>query len=736
MTEARSKSEGSCNPREVPEDNNNPFRRLAGEFNRVSLPPAAPQDDSCYVYHGNIVIGDPFRPLEYPDNQPTQEWVAAENMRFETFVAEAPHRQATKDFLTRIWDYPKKSLPGRYGDKYFSSSQDGLVAQPVYEVRNSLDGPARTLIDPNTLSADGTVALGGVQPSDDGKLVAYTTSEAGSDAQTLRIRDVETGQDLPDVITGLRFTDADWDEDSSQGFQYMAPAADSKRRFVAMHHNVGDPPAVEKMIFEFDAEDAFVRGFRLKNSSLDWMSVSIGTLPQNGLWGRKAGTEEPFRKIFDTGIASFSPFAEVNGKIYMVTDHQAPRGKLVALDPAHPEPENWETILPESSTDPLNGAFVHQGRLYGMYSHDAADQLRDFDLQGIHHFDVPIPVQSTYGFGHANPEDKELLISISNFKQPGAAYKYDVDNNTLTLWRPSAAVETLDDCIVERIEATSKDGAKVPMTVIRDPNTKLDGTAAVKLYGYGGFNVPLGPGYSKDVVSWVRSGGIYVQANLRGGGEFGSEWYDQGRLHNKQNVFDDFAACGRELSNRDYTSPERLVIEGGSNGGLLTLETRLQYPELFGAVISKVPVADLYRFHKYTYGAAWKSDYGNPETDKGDFYYASTISPLHTIKEGGHYPPLLVLTGDHDDRVAPGPHAEKYVATEQAKAADDTLCLLRVETRAGHGAGKPTAKVIQELVDIHAFIEQAIGPINQDEYKAALAAFYQRKPEPQAGLAL
>jgi prolyl oligopeptidase len=660
--------------------------------------------------------------------------VKAQNDRFEDFIADAAHRQVTKDFLTRIWDYPKEGLPGRYGDKYFSYSQPGLAAQPLYQVRDSLDGPPRTLIDPNTLSSDGTVALGGVYPSADGRLIAYTTSEAGSDEQTLHVRDVETGQDLPDIISGLRFTGADWDDDSSAGFQYNVPAADGKKRFIAMHHNIGDLPATDKKVFEYDAPDAFVGGFSLENGSHDWMSVSIGTLPQNGLWARKSGTDGPFAKIFDTGLASFSPCAEINGKVYMVTDYQAPLGKLVAFDPAHPEPQNWETILPENGADLLNSAFVHQGRLYGIYNHDCASQLRVFDLQGAHRFDVPIPGQSTYSFAHANPEDKELLISISNFQQPGAAYKYDVDKNTLTLWRPSSAVETLDDCIVERIEAVSKDGTKVPMTVIRDPKTKLDGSAAVKLYGYGGFNSALGPGYSKSTVGWIRAGGIYVQANLRGGGEFGTEWYDEGRLHNKQHVFDDFAACARELIDKNYTSAQRLVIEGGSNGGLLTLVTRLQHPELFGAVISHVPVADLLRFHKYTYGAAWKSDYGSPETDRSDFYYANTISPLHTIKDGAHYPPLLVLTGDHDDRVAPGPHAEKYVAAEQAKASKDTLCLLRVETRAGHGAGKPTAKVIQELVDTQAFIEKAIGPIDQDEYKTALAAFYQPRQDPQAGL--
>jgi prolyl oligopeptidase len=540
----------------------------------------------------------------------------------------------------------------------------------------------------------------------------------------MKVRDVATGEDLPDVIPGLRFTGARWDKGSSAGFQYNKAADDGKRRFVSMHHTIGDAPENDPFVFGVDEEDAFASTFRVKDSKDEWANVSIGTLPQNGLWRRKAGTAE-FVKMFDHSVASYEPVAEIDGRIYMVTDYQTPRQKLVAFNPDTPDPKNWETIIPEHETDLLHWVSLHQGIFLVEHGHDTADKLSVHALNGDHLHDAPTPIQSTLSFAKINKTDETLLLTIANFQQPGARYHYDFKNNTLDLVKPSTAPETLTDCIVERIHATSKDGTKVPMTVIRHPDTKLDGTAAVKLYGYGGFNVPLGPDYGTTIASWIRAGGIYAQANLRGGGEYGSEWYDQGRKHNKQNVFDDFAACAEKLIADRYTRAKRLVIEGGSNGGLLTLATMLQRPELFGAVISDVPVTDMYRFHKHTHGAAWRSDYGDSEANKADFETASRYSPLHNVRRK-IYPPTLLNTGDHDDRVVPS-HAYKFVATMQAKAHPESVCLLRVETRAGHGAGKPTDKVIQEAADTHAFVERAIGPINQVDYVLAVKA--RRKPD-------
>lgn len=690
---------------------------LSGEFNKVAPPPPAPKDNTVDIYHGTKVA-DPFRPLEQLDAEPTAQWVAAQNARFQQFIDGSPSLPKVKSFLQRAMDYPKESMPGRYGPKTFFYAKTGLAAQYDYFVRDTADGPARMLINANQMSKDGTVSLSGVYPSPDGKLVAYTVSDAGSDAITMKIRDVESGEDLPDTIPDLRFTGATWDQGSSAGLNYYAPAKDDLRRFISMHHTVGDAAADDQAIFGIEEEDAFAATFFVRDSKALWASVGIGTLPSNGLWVRPEG-EKDFKKIFDHSIASYSPVAEINGKIYMVTDYEAPLRKLVAFDPANPDPKSWETVIPEHPTDPLHWVKRHQDILLVEHGHDTADHLAVYDLAGKHLHDAPTPLQSTLAFARMNRNDQTLLVNIANFQQPGALYNYDFKNNTLDLVKLSTATETLTDCIIERIHAVSKDGTKVPMTVIRHPDTKLDGTAAAKLYGYGGFNVPLNPDYETGIAQWVRAGGIYVQSNLRGGGEFGSEWYDQGRRHNKQNVFDDFAACAEKLIGDKYTTPKRLVIEGGSNGGLLTLATMLQRPELFGAVISDVPVTDMYRFDKHTHGAAWRSDYGDSSASRDDFETASRYSPLHNVKRK-IYPPTLLNTGDHDDRVVPS-HAYKFVATMQEKAHPNSVCLLRVETRAGHGAGKPTDKVIQEMADTHAFVERAIGPVNQNDYKAERA---------------
>lgn len=691
---------------------------LRDQFNRDNPHAPAPRDGTFDRYHGRRVA-DPFRPLENLDAPETAQWVDGQNKRFQTLIENIQAADQTSAFLSGAMNYSKQSMPARYGKNYFFWSQDGLAAQHDYMVREGADGPTRILIDANKMSEDGTVSLSGAYPSPDGTLVAYTYSEAGSDALVMRVRDVATGQDLPDIITDLRFTSAKWDRDSNAGFMYAVAAKDGLKRFEVFHHKIGDDVASDIPVFSDAQEEAFASVYRPKEGEHEWGVVCIGTLPMNSLWVRKIGDKGPFRKLFDTNIASYSPIGELDGKIYMHTDHNAPRGQLVRFDLARPAPENWETVIPEHAQDILTGVSIQQGVLIAGWRHDGADKISVYKKDGTHMHDADIPLQSEVSSGYMNKEDTDMLLAISNFQHPSAHYRYDFINNSLALVRPSPAPEQLNDCIVERIFATSKDGTKVPMTVVHHPDTVLDGSAATLLYGYGGFNVPLTPDYSTTIAAWVRTGGIYVQANLRGGGEFGRDWYDQGRQLNKQNVFDDFIACSEHLIAARYTSPARLAIEGGSNGGLLTLATMLQRPDLYGAVISSVPVTDMYRFHKHTYGGAWKSDYGDPENVRADFEAASKYSPLHNVRRNRRYPPTLVVTGDHDDRVVPS-HAYKFVATMQDKSHPDNLCFLRVEKRAGHGAGKPTDKFIQETADTYAFVESVIGPLNQADYKTHL----------------
>lgn len=682
----------------------------------------APHDNNVVESLHGVKVSDPFRPLENLDAPETAAWIAKQNKTFENFItgSDASIKSAT-DFMTKALDYDRASLPSRYKDVYFRTFQKALAPQGVVQMGAGENGPWETILDPNTLSKDGTVALSGWTPSPDGKRIAYLTSEAGSDEQTLHVYDVASRTTLADTVTKARFTGVLWDKDG-KGFQYTYPKHDGTRRTFIKHHNLGDTQEQDTTVMDaLPDADTFISPFRLRAQKYEWISTRVGTDKNNGLMFRPIGSNDAFKVLLEPKQTEMSPVAELpDGSILAVTTKGAPHGRLVKFDPNDPAEEKWQTVLAEDKEDMLDSVMLHQGKLFAFYSHDTAQAVRVYTPEGQHLHDMPLPVQSVAGYARVNVDDKQFTMRISGFQSPGDTYKYDIEKNELSFVEKTTAPFDLNGAVVERLYATSKDGTKVPYTVIRMPETELDGTAALKLYGYGGFNIPLGPGYSNGVAHFVKSGGIYVQANLRGGGEFGEEWYNGGRLQNKQNVFDDFAAIAEDLHARKYTSPARTVINGGSNGGLLTAATMLQRPELFGAVITEVGVEDMFRFHLATYGAAWKSDYGDPGI-KADFNAAAKYSPLHNVKPGAKYPPHLIKTGDHDDRVVPW-HSFKLAATLQARSDKHNTTLLRVEERAGHGAGKPTAKVIQAYAESFAFIEKTIGPVDQKAYKAQLAA--------------
>jgi len=696
------------------------------ELARAKNPPV---DNNVVEVHHGIAVSDPFRPLEDLDAPETAVWVDKQNQSFADFIKDMEESmQRAETFLTDAFDYDSESLPARYGKKYFRTFHKSLAAQSVIEVSDSAEGPWKTFIDPNTLSKSGTVALSGWAPSPDGKRVAYMISEAGSDAQTLKIRDVETGQDLPDVIKDCRFTSVLWDRRSNDSFQYTYPTHDNTRRTIIKHHTIGDAIENDKKVFEVAEEDSFLAPFRLATAKYEWVRHSIGTDKNSGLLFRPFGSDEDFKQIVAPKTYTLQPvFENPDGTILAVTKKDAPRGKLVKLDPHNPQPENWTTVIEEHAENVLDSACLHKGKLFAFYTRDTADAVKVFTPEGKHLHDMPLPPQTVASYARIHPEDDTFTLKISGFQSAGDVYSYDIEKNELNFVKKGPAKYDLGDCIVERVHATSKDGTKVPMTVIRHPDTKLDGSAATILYGYGGFNVSLTPGIGSSMMHFVKSGGIYVQANLRGGGEFGEDWYNQGRRENKQNVFDDFIACAEHLQKEGYTSKERLVIRGGSNGGLLTAATMLQRPDLFGAVITEVPVTDMFRFHLATYGAAWKSDYGDPGI-KQDFNVAARYSPLHNVKPGAKYPPHLIKTADHDDRVVPW-HSFKLAATLQARSAPENRTLLRVEKDAGHGAGKSTRQIIQDWAETFAFIEKAVGPVDQAAYKARLEAKNAPRPE-------
>lgn len=700
------------------------FNLSSSQLDRALNPP---NDNTVDVLHG-VPVSDPFRPLENMDAPETTAWLRRQQAQFTDFISsQNTSIKNVTDFLTDAWNYDSEGLPSRYGQKYFRTFHKALAAQNVVQSADSAEGPWETILDPNAMSQNGLVALKNWVPSKDGTRIAYTTSENGSDEETVRIYDVSTGRDLPDVIEKARFTGILWDKDSHDAFQYNYPAHDETKRNLVKHHVIGTAAEQDTVVYDAGLNESFVSPSRLRTSKYDWIEIGIGTEKNEGLLFRPFGSQEPFQEIVAPKQYKLSPVTELeDGSVLAVTTKDSPRGRLIKFDPYNPSPENWQTIVPEHAQDILGSAMLHKGKLFVDYTRDTADATSIFTPEGQHLYDMPLPIQSVASYARINPEDDVFTLKISGFKSAGDTYTYDVATNSITFKEKGSAKIDLNECIVERLHATSKDGTKVPMTVIRHPDTPLDGTAAVKLYGYGGFDVPLTPGFSTVNAQFVKEGGIYVQANLRGGGEFGSDWYDGGRLHNKQNVFDDFIACAEHLIGNNYTSPARLIINGGSNGGLLTSATMVQRPELFGAVITEVPVTDMFRYHLPTYGAFWKSDYGDPDI-KADFNISAAYSPLHNVQAGAKYPPHLIMTADHDDRVVPW-HAFKLAATLQAKSDPANLTLLRVEMNAGHGAGKPLAKIVQEEAEAFAFIEKAIGPVNPVAYKAHLAA--KGKPRP------
>lgn len=686
----------------------------------------APKDPSIVENLHGQEVSDPYRTLENLDAPETINWWKAQNERTQAFLSRANTvRKEATNWHEDIRNYTNESMQSEYGGNYFFNRQAGLDQQPTYYVRvGGKDAEPRVLIDPNKLSDDGTIALSSMSVSPNGKIAAYTISEAGSDWQTMHFKDVETGKDVYEELKGLRFANETWDADG-KGMIYTKPLPEEEtnggKHFGIYHHRLDEDQSKDMQVYKRpDVENSFVTAFRIeKDDPILFFTVCSGTNPETGIYFQRPG-ETSLMEILPPKVAVLSPFYRDNDTLYATTDLGAPRSRIVAIDMNNPDPSNWKTLVPESKylSNTLKYGFVADSKLMVGWSKGGADALEVYTLKGKKVTNVDIPLGSKIDIGQVYPKGKEFEVSIGGYLSPGTRYKYNVAQNKLSFVKRSDIPHDLTDIAeVERLYATSKDDTKVPMWVIKPKDMPKDGSSATMLYGKGGFNKPLEPNFSYEIAHWVEQGGVYVVANLRGGGEFGKEWYDGGRLKNKQNVFDDFAACAQELIKKGYTRSERLAIRGFSNGGLLTAVTSQQYPDLFGAVVSVVPVTDMLRFHTNNYGAAWMSDYGNPKK-KEDFDVSIKYSPLHNVKPAKivKYPPTLIMTGDHDDRVAPW-HAFKWVAARQDQGHQDNT-YLRVSERTGHTKGKPTRKIIEQSVDQYAFLVQTLGslrPKNADE---------------------
>jgi prolyl oligopeptidase len=683
-----------------------------------SRPPATPRypetrrDDTVETLHGRQ-IADPYRWLEDPDSPETRAWVEAQNAVTEAFLAAIPERGAIRARLGRLWDYERYGLPQRRGRWFVFSHNDGLQNQDVLLRTTSLDEEPVVLLDPNTLSEDGTVALGLTELSDDGSLLAYSVAESGSDWVTWRFREVATGRDLPDVLRWSKFSGAAWLPDGT-GFLYSryAEPTDASTLYQAANrnhlvylHRIGEPQERDELVFERPDQPDWLFEAQVSEDGR-WLIIYQfeGTNRERRIFLRDLSDPgarvEPFLDRFD---ASYTVVGNDGTTFYVLTDRDAPRGRLVAIERSRPEPEAWRTLIAEGpDRDVLAELEMSGDRFVAIWRVDAHDVVRIHRLDGSDEGEVALPTIGSIGGLVGRRSEPDAYLWFTSFTRPGTVYRLDPTTRALAeIWRPRIDFDP-DAYEVSQVRYPSRDGTLIPMFVVHRRGLVRDGSNPTYLYGYGGFEIPLMPAFSAANMAWLEMGGTYAQASLRGGGEYGTEWHDAGRLGNKQNVFDDFIAAAEWLISEGYTSTPRLAIGGRSNGGLLVGACLTQRPDLFGAALPAVGVLDMLRFHRFTIGWAWTSDYGSPD-DPADFEVLLRYSPLHNLRPGTPYPATLVTTADHDDRVVPG-HSFKFIAALQAAQAGDAPVLARIETRAGHGAGKPTTKLIAEWADMWTFL--------------------------------
>ncbi|MFB0515714.1 MAG: prolyl oligopeptidase family protein [Candidatus Neomarinimicrobiota bacterium] len=678
--------------------------------------PEARQGDVVDDYHGTMVA-DPYRWLEDPDAEETRTWVEAQNKLTHAYLDAIPAREKFKQRLTELWNYPKYGVPSRHGERYYYFKNDGLQNQSVLYTVEKLGEEPEVVLDPNTWSEDGTIALTGRSFTEDGRYMAYGQAQGGSDWQSYYIIDLAAGQDLDDVIQWTKFTSIAWEPDNS-GFYYtrfpeeayMDMTVDQTRNSKVYWHRLGAPQSEDVMVYH-DPEhpDYGYSPYVTEDGKYLLIYVWLGTDDRNGLYYRELGGDGELVHLFEVGEAQFYPAGNVGSTVYFQTNLDAPKSWVFSMDLNNPQRENWKTIIPEGE-DAISSVSLIGGRLIVQYMHNAYELVKIYDLQGNLVRDLDLPALGTLGgmWGKEAADLPEMFFSFTSFLYPSTVFRYDVHSGDMqVVWEPGF---DLDPAVYEtkQVFYPSKDGTPVSMFITHKKGIALDHNNPTLLYAYGGFNIPILPGFSITGVAWMEAGGVYAVANLRGGSEYGEEWHKDGMLENKQNVFDDFIAAGEWLIENGYTSREKLAINGGSNGGLLVAACLVQRPDLFAAAVPQVPVIDMLRYHMFTAGRYWTVEYGNAEENPEHFKFMYAYSPLHNVKEGVTYPPTFITSADTDDRVV-SMHAKKFAATLQAKDTGVNPILIRVETKAGHGAGKPTTKRIDEAADIYAFIMKNLG---------------------------
>lgn len=676
--------------------------------------PPSPTTSQVDHYHGTPVP-DPYRWLEDPNSQESQDWIAAQNQVTFGYLEQIPARTLIKERLTQLWNFEKFGVPFKRGQRYFFFKNDGLQNQNVLYTLPSLEAEPQILLDPNQLSEDGTIALAGLAVSEDGKLLAYGLSRSGSDWQEWHVREIETGRDRSDHLQWVKFSGASWTHDG-QGFfysRYDQPSELNKYEAVnyfqkLFYHRLGTPQSEDVLVYDRpDQKEWGFDGQVTEDGHYLMISVWQGTDPKNLIFYKDL--TQPDAEVVEL-ISQFEASYQFVGNegplFWFRTDLEAPRGRVIAIDSQRPGQDHWRQVIPQMA-ETLEAVTLLNNQFVVELLQNAHSQIQVFDLEGSFVRPIELPDLGTAGGFSGKRFDTETFYSFTSFTTPTTIYRYDFQTEASTLFRQPQVDFNSEDYETHQVFYASKDGTQVPMFITHRQGLQPNGLNPTYLYGYGGFGISLTPSFSISNLVWMELGGVLAVPNLRGGGEYGEDWHQSGTRLNKQNVFDDFIAAAEWLIGHQYTSPAKLAIGGGSNGGLLVGASMTQRPDLFAAALPAVGVMDMLRFHRFTIGWAWVADYGSSE-DPEEFQALYAYSPLHRLQPGTAYPATLITTADHDDRVVPA-HSFKFAAALQAAHQGAAPVLIRIETRAGHGAGKPTTKIIEEASDRWAFLVRVLN---------------------------
>ena len=675
---------------------------------RVWSYPPSKKLDHVDNYHGTQVV-DAYRWLEDVDSEATKSWVASQNELTQSYLKEIPQREAFKERLQKLWTHERFGIPKERGGKFFFEYNPGDKDQNQLLVADSSTGAPRILLDPNLLSSDGTVSLAGWAPSEDGKLLAYGIAAGGSDWREWRVRDVQTGKDLPDLIRWVKFSEAAWTPDG-KGFYYARYAEPKPGEELTgslffqklYYHTLGEPQSQDVLVYEKPDQPKWGMGGEVSEDGR-WLIITVweSTSPKNLVLVKDLQRPESQIVELITGFdAEYVFLASEGDNLWFRTDNQAERGRIIAVNVNHPERAAWGAVVAETP-DTMESASFAGGKFFVSYLHDAYSLVRVYDKAGKLENSIDLPgIGSVAGFA-GKAEDTRTYYAFTGFTRPNTIYEYNITTRESQIFKQPKLDFNAADFVTEQVFATGKDGVKLPLFIVRKKNLP-QGPQPCLLYGYGGFNIPITPTFSVSNLVWLEQGGVYVVANLRGGGEYGRTWHEAGMRERKQNVFDDFITAAEYLIARKITSRDQLAISGRSNGGLLVGACMAQRPDLYAAALPGVGVMDMLRFHKFTIGWAWVDEFGSSD-DARQFEVIYKYSPLHNLKDGGHYPATLITTADHDDRVVPG-HSFKFAARLQAAQGGSKPVLIRIETSAGHGAGTPVSKRVDQAADELSFL--------------------------------